>query len=244
MNMTQVLIAIQSRSTSTRLPGKCNALIGGKKLLDLVLESCVSSATYINRRRERYNVFSRVVLVVPEGDELEAQYKNRCPVISGSLTDVLSRYKKASDQFQADYIVRITGDCPLVPAHVISKHIELAIYNSYDYIGNCDPDCRTSMDGVDCEVFSSRLLNFMDENGKDSEDREHVTIYAKKQYASGDLPKYFTMGVSLGHFDLSNTKLSVDTAKDLEAVRAEVDSLSNKMNIAVSRYGKQHVHRF
>lgn len=242
MNLTQVLIAIQARSSSSRLPGKCYEIVGQKRMLDRVIDSANSAAHFLNRKVEQTGRFVRTCLVVPEADEIENQFKSKVPIIVGPLNDVLTRYKIAADRFKADYIVRITGDCPLIPDHIISKHITIALSNVYDYVGNSDPDCRTAIDGLDCEVFSSRMLEYLCSNAE-GEDREHVTTLCKRKFADGDLPRTLRMATTIGHLDQSHIKLSVDTAQDLENVRVACESTMKKLSIGIDRYGKQNVHR-
>lgn len=238
MQLTNVLIGIQARSTSTRLPGKCFEMLGRKRVLDHVIESCTRSAAYLNKFAEKNKMITRVVLLIPEDDPIKTHFKGKVEIIEGSLLDVLSRYKKASDVFGVDYVVRITGDCPLIPPFVISKHITLALANKYDYISNCY-ESRLALDGIDCEVMSKAMLHYLDDNAKEASEREHVTLHIKRQF-----PKWARLGVTLGYFDSSTLKLSVDTQDDLERVREEYAKVSGIVQDCESTFGKQHVHRF
>lgn len=238
MELTQVLIGIQARSTSTRLPGKCFEPLGRKRVLDHVVESCTRAAAYLNKFAEKNKMITRVVLLIPKGDPIKDKFDRKVEIVEGDEQDVLGRYKKAADLFKSDYITRITGDCPLIPPFVISKHITLALMNQYDYISNCY-ESRLSLDGTDCEVMSKKMLDFLHENATKPEEREHVTIYAKNH-----LPKWAKLGISLGYFDSSSIKLSVDTDEDLKRVQNEYEKVSAIVNDYEGRFGRQHVHRF
>lgn len=236
--MHNVLIGIQARSTSERLPEKCFKMIGDKMMLEHVLDSCKSAASYLNRHTAKTGVAVKVALLVPFRDPIEVKFARKSQIIQGPEHDVLSRYKSAADMTESDYIVRITGDCPLIPAWVISKHIKIAMLNSYDYLSNGNEGIRTSLDGIDCEVISKKLLDYIDDIACEPPDREHVTLMARR-----DPPSWARMGFVGGSFDFSNIKLSVDTEDDLERVRDEYRRVTEKNSAAERKYGRQSVHR-
>lgn len=238
MKFTTVLIGIQARSTSRRLPGKCFEMLGDKRLLDHVIDAAKGAANYTNRHTAKSGVLVKVSLLIPFGDPIETEFNRRCNIMHGPENDVLARYKSAADFHEADYVVRVTGDCPLIPPYIIAKHIKLAVMNEYDYVSNSDENSRTSLDGIDCEVMSKKFLNHMHEHAKDPSDREHVTSMGRREP-----PVWAKLGCVTGFFDQSNIKLSVDTKEDLERVRAEHESLKKRLSDAERRYGKSAVHR-
>lgn len=178
-NTTKVLIAIQARSTSQRLPKKCFEPMGNKRVLDHVIEACRRSATYSNRYAYKKKYQITVALLIPEGDIIKRVF-DHVDIIEGPEFDVLTRFGIAQNKYDADYICRITGDCPLIPPYVITKHISLAVMCEYDYVSNVDEACRLSLDGVDCEVMSKRMLNWLVANSTAPSEREHVTLLARQ----------------------------------------------------------------
>ncbi len=85
--MKNVLIAIQARSGSSRLPKKAYELIGGKMMLDHVIEACKKAASYIHKRE---GISSKIIIVTPVGDPIVTDFSSRCDVVEGPLHDVLS----------------------------------------------------------------------------------------------------------------------------------------------------------
>lgn len=237
--MTKVLIAIQARSSSSRLPNKAMEMIGNRRLLDHVIESCNRAANYSNKFAYKKNYTISLALLIPTGDPLKKIYSSQMEIIEGSEEDVLSRFVDAQRTYRADFICRITGDCPLIPPFTISKHISIAVYNKYDYISNVDEECRLSLDGVDCEVISSRLLRWIGDIATSPEEKEHVTLMARKSP-----PIWAKRAFTAGFFDQSGLKLSVDTKEDLERVRAQYDIVGKKLQIAERLYGRDSIHRF
>lgn len=234
--MQKVLIGIQARSGSTRLPRKAFELIGGSRMLDHVIDSCKKASHYLTSRRV-YNVTADVVVVTPVGDPIVNEFSSRCSIVEGSELDVLSRYSGAVNVFDPDYVVRITGDCPLIPSYVISKMVTLATQNRYDYVSNVD-DFRTALDGSDCEVLSRKMFEYVHDVASIPADREHVTTIIRRCP-----PDWAKIGAVVGYFDLSDLKLSVDTPEDLERVRKAYDSVAKRVTEAERRYGRQAIHR-
>ncbi len=149
----------------------------------------------------------------------------------------MARYALAAEYYNPLNIVRITGDCPMIPAWVISRITALALQHGYDYVANVHEDFRTTIDGSDCEVFSRRMLTHCAGTHDDPYDREHVTTGMRKHP-----PEWAKMGHVANHFDLSSVKLSVDTPADLERVREAMTSGLEKLAAAQQHFGKKAVH--
>lgn len=221
--LTKVLIGIQARSTSSRLPNKGMALIGGTTMTQHVLDRVRESVSYLERN-SRVPMEILTALVVPTGDRLAEEYRNKVLVFEGSEHDVLSRYKVAFDSVKPDFLVRITGDCPKVPGHIITAHVLRSASGNLDYCSNVDERWRSEPDGWDCEVISARGFQYILENAKEKSDREHVTIYMRKSP-----PKWAKIGAFIGTEDRSKTKCSVDTQEDLDRVRETHDVIEKKI---------------
>lgn len=231
----KILIGIQARSGSTRLPRKAFELISGRMMLDRVVDACRLAAQTIERRR---GYEASVVVVTPTGDPIVQEFRKRVLIEEGPEHDVLSRYKVAVDKHQPDYLVRVTGDCPLIPGPLIAHLAEMAPFKNYDYFSNVDDRIRTAIDGADCEIISRRLFDYAAEHAASPYDREHVTTFIRKSP-----PEWAKMAVAINHHDLSKIKLSVDTPEDLERVRAAFEDQFRKFQDATKIYGKEAIHR-
>ncbi len=219
----RVLIGIQARSTSKRFPNKAMAMIGDKTITEHVLTNVEEAVSFL-RRSMTDPLEITTALLIPDGDPLK-KYGDRCQIIEGDEYDVLSRYQKAVAYCRPDYIVRVTGDCPLLPDYIISKHIRSALYGNLDY---CDNRwIGTAPDGHDVEVISRRLFRWISENAIKPYDREHVTTIARC-----DMPTWARVGHIIGHQDQHKVKLSVDTVEDLERVREQYASIEAKLEKA------------
>lgn len=238
MEVTNVVIGIQARSTSQRFPKKVFEMIGEKTMLQHVIDACRESASYINHNSHRTKLMAKVALLIPFNDEIKEKYRTKVHLIEGPEDDVLSRYVNCQNQLRADYIVRVTSDCPLIPRFLISKVIHAAVLNQYDYCSNVDERFRTHADGYDCEAISAKALEWLNQNAK-GEDREHVTTLIRRFP-----PRDMKYGHIIGYINQSHQKLSVDTPEDLQRVRENYEKVSKAILECESLYGKGSIHRF
>jgi spore coat polysaccharide biosynthesis protein SpsF (cytidylyltransferase family) len=243
MPKAEVCIGIQARSTSERLPNKIFADIAGKPMLAWVLEAARDAAMYLNRNP---SLAVSISVLAPKNDpraaDIEAiagaarYYVN---MVYGPEHNVLERYHMMATNFNADYIVRITGDCPCLYDAIITKAVNCATMNKLDYVSNVDESCRVAFDGMDVEVISRRLLEYVYDKATLQGDLEHVTTLIRRE-----CPKDFKVGAIFNRFDSSSLKLSVDTEEDLQRVRANKGHVERAMKWWEDRFGKGTAFRF
>ena len=130
--------------------------------------------------------------------------------------DVLRRFAVAADWAQADVILRLTGDCPVLDPALCTEMVTLFLTNpdplGLEYLSN---DWHTSgyPSGLDCEIFTREILEEANvASTMTAEDREHVTSWMKRFARCETVlaPRPWT----------GPTKLSVDTPEDLAVVTA------------------------
>lgn len=223
---TLVVIGIQARSTSTRLPNKIHLEIDSRALLQHVIDNCTAAANYINRHYSSYGTAVKVCVVCPEGDALVEKYKNHVQIYQGSENDVLSRYVSMCVAEKADYVVRVTADCVFLPSFMISRCIKSAVLKECDYTSNVL--VRTFMEGMDCEVLSARLLTWLDKNATDAADREHVTIYLAKNKFPFRKDGQNSLCHILDCYDRSSEKTSIDTFEEYQKALQKFAILKRK----------------
>ena len=184
-----VVAIIQARLTSTRFPGKVLADLGGTPVAERVLQAA-----------KRIEGVSEAVLA--------------WPVAGIDENDVLARYMHYARLHEADVIVRLTGDCPLLDPNVSALVLKRFMQGGVAYATNVYPK-RTWPDGLDTEVFHVRALSSADECAKNPYDREHVTpwIYRHRLGANVELP-----------VDWSWVRLTVDTPQDLDWLRVAINA--------------------
>ena len=113
-------------------------------------------------------------------DPIEAFCKsNKVPVYRGDVFDVLDRYYQAARAFQADVIVRLTADCPLLDPYVVDQTVRRFFADGADFAANRlpPPFKRTFPIGLDTEVCSFAALERAWKEADQKYQREHVMPY-------------------------------------------------------------------
>jgi spore coat polysaccharide biosynthesis protein SpsF (cytidylyltransferase family) len=166
----KIIAVSQARSGSTRLPNKVLLTINDQSLLEIHLERLKQSKHITNLL---------VATTTNPKDEQIVAICQKCNVASsrGSEQDVLDRYYQAVKNEQADYIVRVTSDCPLIDAALVDKVIQFTLENKLDYGANIFAPHYP--DGQDVEVFTFQALKKAWKEATLSSDREHVTPYIR-----------------------------------------------------------------
>src|ERR1700722_9037153 len=112
-----IVAIIQARMGSTRLPGKAFLDICGEPMLARVMSRC--------QRAKRLTSTVVATTTQPADDLLQDLSVSRgWPFYRGSENNVLDRYYQAAKQHNADIVVRITSDCPLIDPEVIDFTID------------------------------------------------------------------------------------------------------------------------
>jgi spore coat polysaccharide biosynthesis protein SpsF len=210
--MTARTVAIiQARIGSTRLPGKVLLPLLGRPILSRVVERTA--------RAERIDEVV-VATTVDPGDEpiVNLATAEGWAVERGSENDLLDRYVQAARAHDADVVVRITSDCPLIDPTLIDQTIEAFVERRGDYASNTLAP-RTYPRGLDVEVVSTDALEAAWRDDADPASREHVTPFLYRN------PDRFRLIRVSGHDDRSAHRWCVDVPEDYELVRRIYDAL-------------------
>lgn len=203
MEKVTTIAVIQARMGSTRFPGKVLKHLRGKPVLWHIVYRLKKSkridkiiiATSDNQTDNAIEVFCR-------------QEKLNC--IRGSESDVLGRFELAIKEFDSDYIVRVTGDAPLIDSLMIDSLLGTIITQKSDYCTG-EPGVPCIHEGFD--VFSKKALEkILSKYRNDPIAREHVTGFIKTN------PELFNISYILIDkiYQFENARVSVDSPHDLE----------------------------
>jgi glutamate-1-semialdehyde 2,1-aminomutase len=201
---------VQARLGSTRFPNKVMRQLAGMPMIELLL-----------LRLSRSQRIDRIILATSASSENRALSEHvrsaGFDVFEGSEKDVLDRFYRAARAVNAQTVIRITGDCPLVDPQIVDRVIDRFYESGADYASNNDPP--TFPDGLDVEVFRFSLLERAHLEASSDAEREHVTVFMRRHHS---LKK-----VNLPHSeDLSNERWTVDEPEDFEVVNRIVEHFS------------------
>jgi len=200
--LSKTLAVIQARMASERFPGKISQPLPADSDIPLIkrITDSASNVPGIN-----------VVLVATTSDSSDDKLVSFCeseniPVTRGSIDNVLSRYCKASELYDADTVVRLTGDNPLIDSYALD-----ACIHHHNTEGNDYTNTKGLPIGMNCEVIAASALKKLghDMDRLSSEEKEHVTLRLlnderfKKSTLKVEFPKAY-----------ANLRLTVDYVSD------------------------------
>ena len=194
----KVVAIVQARMGSSRLPGKVMKLINGIPIIELLL-----------LRLSKSKLIDEIVVATSHSNKdiplIEHIKTLGFTSFQGSENDVLKRFFNAAKYYDADVVVRITGDCPFVDANLVDQVIQGYLNSEFDYFSNVMPP--TFPDGLDVEVLSYSTLEKSHIDCQELHEREHVTKYARE---SG----IFQVGNFTSNEDFSHVRLTLDELDD------------------------------
>lgn len=208
MQKQRVIAIIQARMGSSRLPGKVLMDIAGIPMLQWVVD-----------RVRLSKKIDEVVIATTDasGDEQVVEYcvRQGIAVTRGSQQDVLDRYYQAAVKFDAEVVVRVTADCPVIDPQVIDHTIQRFLEEQVDFAANRLPPPwkRTYPIGLDTEVCTFAGLQRAWQEATESFEREHVMPYFYDQEGR------FKILLVNHDPDYGHLRWTVDTAQDLELVQ-------------------------
>jgi len=204
--MKKIVLIMQTRMGSTRLPGKVMKKLKGEPVL-----------WHDIQRLKQSKLIDEIVIATTTKKRDNIIYKNSLKwgvkSFRGSEEDVLKRYYDTAKECNADIIVRVTSDCPLIDPKISDKVIKFYLENNYKLVTNAGiyKEKRTFPRGFDTEVFSFQVLEEAYKKATEKYQREHVTPYIYEHYND-------ELGFYKSDSDYSNLRLTLDTEEDLELI--------------------------
>lgn len=204
--------------SSSRLPGKVMMPILGKSLLAQMV-----------RRLLMIRHTATVVIATSqeaEDDIIEQEaHKLKVACYRGSLDNLLDRHYEVGELYNAELVVKIPSDCPLVDPRVIDQ--TLSYYfdhkNQFDYVSNLHP--ATWPDGNDVEVMTMDCLSNAWENASTTMELEHTTPYIWEnpdKFRIGNLTWETGLDYSMSH------RFTIDYEADYQFIKRVFEELYPK----------------
>ena len=197
---------------SSRLPDKVLMPILGRPMLELQMERILGGdeiASYWIATSDR----------LTDNPIVNLCRRNNYLYHRGDLDDVIYRLYETAIIANADIIIRLTGDCPLIHRDQISNMVKIFRYWGLDYASNGFMNLSNTPDGFDVEIMTFEVLRKLYIH---SSIREHPTkdLWARPDFYGSCM----TIPLSKVFY---NHKLSVDTKEDFVRVKHLVEKIGS-----------------
>ena len=225
----RVIIIIQARIGSSRLPGKVLKPLYNIDVLEYSVLRC----------REIKGVSEVIIATstLAQDNTIEDWCrKHQVTCFRGSEDDVLSRYVDCAKQYEPDYIMRVTSDCPFVDYEMASEMVALMKKEQKD-IMLLEGDLPR---GLAIELISYNALIKINKLGKEPRHREHVTYYA---YEYSDQFEAVTYTLPMNR-QAPQLRITLDTDEDYEMLVEVAKYFNNPLvsSVKVIEYLKENPH--
>jgi len=200
---------------SSRLPGKVLLPLAGKPLILRMYE------------RVSFSHFAGKIVVAITQEQADNELftlckQNNFEVFRGNALDLLDRHYQAAKKFQAEVVLKIPSDCPLIDPQIIDKVILYYINNkdNYDFVSNLHPPSYP--DGNDVEIMSFETLEHTWINAKKDFEREHTTPYIwenPEMFRIGNVSWETGLDYSMTH------RFTIDYKEDYDFIKRVYDEL-------------------
>ena len=170
MSGPRVVLIVQARIGSTRLPGKSMLDLAGAPLVGRVLE-----------RARRSRQIDQIVLATPDTPENDplAALAPRYGVAGfrGAENDLVDRYYQAARAYRADIVGRLPADNPVPEPAEIDRIVDFHLTHAFAFTSNLAPMLGNGYpDGIGAEMILFGALETAWRTCRDPRKREHVHL--------------------------------------------------------------------
>jgi spore coat polysaccharide biosynthesis protein SpsF len=213
MTLSDVIVVIQARMSSSRFPGKVLAPLDGVPVLRHVVAAVTSALP-------AQNVI--VATSVEVSDDPLAAYAATLgvAVVRGPLDNVIERFRMCARSRSVTWIGRVNADSPLLDPNLVGRVLAERTRDRFDLITTVFP--RTFPRGQNVELMRAETLLSLEDQELMPADREHVTAFFYRH------PERFAIhNVESGNPALALDSTAVDTLEDLQRLNARVRSATS-----------------
>ncbi|GIX47101.1 MAG: spore coat protein [Candidatus Tectimicrobiota bacterium] len=199
--MPLVRAFVQARMSSQRFPGKVLAPFRGRPLIWHVVSAVQQALPAVP-----------LVVVTSEAasdDPLVAYVQSLgLEVFRGPLANVFARFRACLARYPCAWILRVSGDSPLLDGRVLRRVVHTALHTPCDVATTVFP--RTFPSGHNAEMIRAATFLRLDQAALTAEEQEHVTLHFYRH-----AERFRLVNVASGNPALARLHLAVDTLDDL-----------------------------
>ena len=217
MDTEKIIIVIQARLGSSRLPGKIMEPILGKPLIWHI----------VNRLKKISSVSDIVISTTNEKEDeklIEYAQSEKILIGFGKVDDIIDRLYQTCKKFNPTIVVKINGDCPLIDPILIEEGIKIYLdaKEKPDLVTNALED--TFPEGTQFGIFNFFTLENLWKKIKEPFWREYFFRYFIEHQH-----EFKIIGIK-NKKNLSSLRWTVDYKEDLEFVIKIFETLYEKNN--------------
>ena len=213
-----IVCIIQARMGSTRLPGKVMMKIREKPILYYVINQ-------VRQSKKLDNVVIATTTLTEDTQIMNYVKLLQENIFRGDPENVLDRYYQCAKEYNADIIVRITADCPLIDPRIIDKCISEFENGDFDYLSNTIKKENDVWNyhhngfpiGIALEVFTFNALKKAKTEAKKPSEKEHVSPYMVNN------SNLFKLGNIENDENQSDIRLTVDHKIDFDLIQIIIE---------------------
>lgn len=217
----KIIAIVEARMSSKRLPGKVMLKIKNETILSIL----------INRIKNSKQIDDIVVATTKNSvDQKIVNFcaKSKINCFRGSEQNVTSRVYNCAKKFNANIIVQLTGDNPLIDYRIIDRAISIFKKNKFDFVTNNnfgDYNDKTP-NGMIVSVFRKSDLKKNLKFCKTKALKEHSSLFFYREGKNKYKIKNFNTNFNL--FNGTKPRLTLDYNKDLKLIKKIYINLSKK----------------
>lgn len=199
---------------SHRLPGKALLPLNNTPMIVFLIKRL--------KRSKKIRWFILATTTLKEDNQLVKKVLDEeIGIFRGHRDDLVNRYMNAADEYDLDYVVRVTGDCPLVDGESLDYCIErcekLDGFDLATTKGNFPV-------GIDFEIYRAESMKVLAKDNLTKDEREHLTLgfYNRKELFN------IRQLRPPEHWPRIAKHLTVDTRDDYNLIRSLVDPVESQ----------------
>ncbi|MBV8389731.1 MAG: glycosyltransferase family protein [Mucilaginibacter sp.] len=211
----KIVIVVQARMSSSRLPGKVMLPILGESLLFRMIE-----------RLKMIRHEAQIVIATSEeaGDDIIEQESSKIdiPCFRGSLNNLLDRHYQVAKQYNADIVLKIPSDCPLIDPQIIDQVLDFYFEHQgqFEFVSNLHP--ATFPDGNDVEIMTMACIEKTWKEATRQLELEHTTPYI---WENPDKFRIANVAWSTGNDFSMSHRFTIDYQADYEFIKTVFEEL-------------------
>lgn len=211
----KIVAVIQARMGSKRLPEKALLLLNGKTVIETIVE-----------RLKQAKEIDGIILSTSDSKENDVladhATKIGLEVFRGSESDLVSRHLGALKKIDADVMIKVTADAPLVDPNLVDRMVKMYREQpgTVDFMTNCVPP--TYPDGMDLDMTPRVVLEKLN---------SEATPFVKEYFAAHMMenPDKFRVANMKNDADLSSLRWTLDYPEDLTFIKKVFDHFGEKL---------------